>query len=498
MNLKVSSGDILKIKSDATAIALFEGEELSGPAIEVDRVFGGIVAGAMKSGEFKGKPGETFLLHAGPHMGGGPARILLVGMGKREKFRPDTLRRAAGKAASKLRAIGAKDATAYVSEQPGVSIIEAAGLWTEGASLALYRFDEFKAKQKDKKELDALTLVVSDAAALKTARKVAESVQKVTDSVCFARDMINAPSNAMTPTVMAARAKAAAKETGFKLTVLEARDCAKLKMGAYLGVAQGSVEPPKFMVMEHHGGKKGARPVVLVGKAITFDSGGISIKPVSGMEKMKYDMAGGAAVIATMRAAAALKLPVNVVGIVPATENMPSGSAYKPGDVVRAMNGKTVEIISTDAEGRMVLADALCYSERFKPTAIVDIATLTGGCVVALGEIAIGLMGNDEHVIERLKSAGDATFERVWELPMWDEFLDLMKGDVSDLKNAAGRDAQTITAGKFLEEFVPKGTPWAHLDIAGTAWEEKGQPYIPKGARGTGVRLLLHFLTAGE
>jgi leucyl aminopeptidase len=212
------------------------------------------------------------------------------------------------------------------------------------------------------------------------------------------------------------------------------------------------------------------------------------------MEKMKYDMAGGAAVIGVMRAAAALKLKINLIGIVPATENMPSGNAYKPGDVVRAMNGKTVEIISTDAEGRMVLADALCYSECFKPKAIIDIATLTGACVVALGDQAIGLMGNDQGLMHNIRAASERSVERVWQLPMWDEYLEPIKGDVTDFKNVGGRDAGTITAGKFLEQFVPEGVPWAHLDIAGTAWEEKGQPYLPKGSRGTGVRLLIDYL----
>jgi len=498
MEIKVTSGDILSQKSDAAVLFSFEDEKPDGAAARLDKTFGGIIAVAMKSGEFTGKLAETFLLHAGPHMGGGPAKVMLVGLGKREKFRPDNVRRAAGKAATSLRSIGVKTAAFEVVEYEGLSAVDVSGLLAEGALLGLYTYDEFRAKDPKKKELGSITLVLKDKASEKLARKVTESVRIVAESVSFAKDMINAPSNEMTPAIMAERAKRAAKETGFKLTVLDTSDCRKLKMGAYLGVAQGSAQPPKFIVMEHNGGKKGARPVVLVGKAITFDTGGISIKPVAGMEKMKYDMAGGAAVIGTLRAAAALKLPVNVVGIVPAAENMPSGSACKPGDIVRAMNGKTVEIISTDAEGRMVLADALCYSERYKPKAIVDIATLTGGCVVALGELAIGLMGNNEGVINGLKGAGEATFERVWELPMWDEYLDSMKGDVSDLKNAGGRDAQTVTAGKFIEEFVPKGTPWAHLDIAGTAWEEKGQPYIPKGARGTGVRLLLHYLAAGE
>jgi leucyl aminopeptidase len=265
-------------------------------------------------------------------------------------------------------------------------------------------------------------------------------------------------------------------------------------MGSFLGVAQGSEQPAKFIVLEYKGGKKADKPVVIVGKAITFDSGGISLKPTEGMEKMKYDMAGGAAVIGAVRAAAALRLPVNLVGIVPASENLPSGKAAKPGDVLTAMNGKTIEIISTDAEGRLVLADALVYAyKNYDPKAVIDIATLTGACVIALGDLAIGLMSTDDKLAKDVLKAGDAVQERLWQLPMWDEFLDAMKGSVTDLKNVGGRSAATVTAGKFLQEFTGKA-PWAHLDIAGTAWEEKSHPYRPKGARGTGVRLIVEYL----
>lgn len=499
MELKVVSEDILTIKSDAAVLAMFEGDKPSGAVAQVDKTFDGVVSAAMKAGEFKARAGETFLLHTGPHMAGGPARILLAGMGKPDKFIPDVIRRTGGVAASSLRSKGLGSVTALVCETRGISQAQAAALFTEGALLSLYSFDEFKAKDPEKGEIKKLTLAVADKTGLPAAKKAVQTAGILSDAVCFTRDLVNAPANGMTPTILAGRAKKAASEAGFKCAALDESDCRKLKMGAFMGVAQGSEEPAKLIVMEYRGARdKKARPVALVGKAITFDSGGISIKPVAGMEKMKYDMAGGAAVIGAMRAAAMLKLPVNIVGLVPATENLPSGKAYKPGDIVRAMNGKTVEIISTDAEGRMVLADALCYSERYRPRAIVDVATLTGGCVIALGEHAIGLMGNDFDLIAALKDAGESTFERCWELPMWEEYLDSMKGDVSDLKNAGGREAQTIGAGKFLEEFVPKDTPWAHLDIAGTAWEEKGRPYIPKGARGTGVRLLIEYLASGR
>jgi len=494
MDIKAKSGNILKEKSNAAVLTAFEGEKPSGLVAAADKATGGMVTRAIESGEFTGKTGETLLLHTAKALPGGPDRLLVVGLGKKDKCRPDGLMRAAGTAATSLRGIGAKDIAFAVIEACGNSVSGASMQIAQGAMLGLYGFDTFKSPDPKKKVVKRATLVVTNKADAGAAKEGVARGIALAESVCFARDMINAPANEMTPSVMAGRAKKMAREFGIKCKVLERDDCRKLGMGAFLGVASGSVQPPKFIIMEYNRAKGSKKPTVLVGKAITFDSGGISIKPVDGMEKMKYDMAGGAAVIATMRAAAALKLPVNLVGLVPASENLPSGSAYKPGDVVKAMNGKTVEIISTDAEGRMVLSDALCYAQRYKPEAVIDIATLTGACVIALGDLAIGLMGNNAKLIANIRDAGDSTMERLWELPMWDEYLERMKGDVSDLKNVGGRQAATVTAGKFLQEFVGD-FPWAHLDIAGTAWEEKGQPYIPKGARGTGVRLLIEYLT---
>jgi len=264
-------------------------------------------------------------------------------------------------------------------------------------------------------------------------------------------------------------------------------------MGAFLSVAKGSDEPCRFIVLEYGGGKKTERPVVLVGKAVTFDSGGISIKPSAKMEEMKYDMSGGAAVLGVMKAIGELRTKVNVIGIIPATENLPSGKASKPGDVVKSLSGQTIEIISTDAEGRMLLCDALNYGLRYKPRFMIDLATLTGACIVALGSHAVGLMGNDADIIERLKKAGDESGERLWELPLWDEYNDSIKSDVADMKNVGNRSAGTIVGGIFLKRFVGD-TPWAHLDIAGTAWADKPSAYRPKGATGVGVRLILRLL----
>ncbi len=268
-----------------------------------------------------------------------------------------------------------------------------------------------------------------------------------------------------------------------------------LGMGALLGVARGSEEPPKFIIINYQGDRESNRPIAIVGKTITFDTGGISIKPSERMEQMKYDMSGGAAVLAAIKAAAQLKIPVNVVGFLPATENMPGGNAMKPGDVVKTLSGLTVEVINTDAEGRLILADALSYALRSRPSAIVDLATLTGACTVALGRNAIGLLGNHPGLLERVKAAGEASGERVWELPLWEEYFDQIKSDVADIKNVGGRGAGTITAAAFLRKFVDD-TPWAHLDIASTAWADEPRPYTPKGATGVGVRLLVQFLLA--
>jgi len=494
MEIKVKSGGILAEKADAAVFTAYEDEKLSGTLAKADKALGGTLSSALKSGEFTAKPCETMLIHANGAFDGGPERLLLVGLGKRDKFKPDTLMRAAGKAAAKCRGASLKDISVSLDTAVEVEPADSARLWAEGTTLALYTFDTFKKSDPKKKEIEKIIFLTHEKSDEHAAKKGVEKGRAIADAVCYARDMINAPANEMTPTVMAERAKRVAKQYGLKCKILEKNECKKLGMGAYLGVALGSIQPPKFIILEYAGAKKSVRPTVLVGKGITFDSGGISIKPSEGMEKMKYDMAGGAAVIGVMRAVAALKLPVNVVGLVPASENLPSGSALKPGDVVRAMNGKTIEIISTDAEGRLVLADALCYAERYKPAAVLDIATLTGACVIALGDLAIGMMGNDAGLIEKVRDAGEVTSERVWELPMWDEYLERMKGDVTDLKNVGGRQAATVTAGKFLQEFVGD-FPWVHLDIAGTAWEEKGLPYIPKGARGTGVRLLVEYLT---
>ncbi|MBU6428704.1 MAG: leucyl aminopeptidase, partial [Cyanobacteria bacterium REEB65] len=361
----------------------------------------------------------------------------------------------------------------------------------EGILLGLYSYDAYKTERddKNKSELEAVTFFAPDNAVLDLKAGIATG-EKLAAAVKLARDLVAAPAKDLTPAILADRAKKMASQHGIHCQILDEKAIQKHKMGALLGVAKGSlaVQPPRFIVLEYLP-IRGAKPLVFVGKGITFDSGGISIKPAEGMEKMKYDMAGGAAVIGALQAIASLRLPVNVVGLIPATENMPGGDAIHPGDILTTMSGKTIEVINTDAEGRLILSDALTYAERYKPEAVVDLATLTGACVIALGHQAIGLLGNDQALMDKLKESGERTWERVWQLPLWEEYNDQIKSDLADMKNSGGRAAGTITAAAMLAKFTSEYR-WAHLDIAGTAWEEKGRPYAPKGATGIGVRLL--------
>ncbi|HEY3347521.1 MAG TPA: leucyl aminopeptidase, partial [Nitrospirota bacterium] len=409
MEFKVKAGGILKEKTDAAVIFAFEGDKLNGILAEADKALGGVISEAIKSGEFSGKRDQAVCFNTIGAGGIVPKRIIAAGLGKKDGFKADNLMRAAGSASKLARKLSLKD-IAVMSDPVGkLSAAQAADLITQGASLSLYTFDKFKAPDPDKKEIKKITLVVSDKALETQAKEGLASGLALSEAVLFTRDMVNAPANKMTPADVAEQAKKTSKAFGLKLKVLDEKDCAKLGMGSFLGVAQGSEQPAKFIVLEYKGGKKADKPVVIVGKAITFDSGGISLKPTEGMEKMKYDMAGGAAVIGAVRAAAALKLPVNLVCIVPACENLPSGRAAKPGDVLTAMNGKTIEIISTDAEGRLVLADALVYAyKNYDPKAVIDIATLTGACVIALGDLAIGLMSTDDKLAKDVLKAGDA------------------------------------------------------------------------------------------
>ncbi|MBI3377984.1 MAG: leucyl aminopeptidase [Nitrospirae bacterium] len=435
------------------------------------------------SKEFHGKRNELLLMPA-PE-GIKPERILLVGLGKKNEVSAEIIRQAGGKAAVHLRDKGMKKiavSTTLISslKLPLVNLVE-------GALLGLYTFDRYK-KEKKNKKIESITILSKISKRLSDELNWAEII---TSSVYFARDLINTPSNDMTPSDLAKTA-VSLRQKNLSVKVLEKKDAEKLGMGAYLSVAKGSKEPLKFIVLEYKGSK--GKPLALIGKSITFDSGGISLKPSDGMEKMKYDMAGGAAVLGVLKATSALKLPVNLIGILPATENLPGGSATKPGDIAKAITGKTVEIINTDAEGRLILADAIGYAiKHFKPKAIIDIATLTGACSVALGNEAIAMMGNDRKLLDDIKKSADNTYERVWEMPLFDEYKEYIKSDIADIKNTGGKTGALVTAAYFLYEFAEK-TPWVHLDIAGTAWVEKDKPYIPKGASGISVRLIMDLI----
>jgi leucyl aminopeptidase len=434
------------------------------------------------SKEFRGKPNEVLLIHS-PE-GFKPERILFVGLGKKDKVSSEQVIQAGGKAAAYLRNMGMQRLSLSTSLLSSLDL--SAADFVEGALLGIYTFKKY-IEEKDKKKIKSLTVLSKNSNDLAAKLRYAGVVSS---AVCSARDLINTPANDMTPTHLAETARSLRK-ANLSVKVLEKRDVSKLGMGAYLSVAKGSKEPPKFIILEYKGVK--GPPLVLIGKSITFDSGGISLKPADGMEKMKYDMAGGAAVLGIFKALSELRLPVHVIGILPATENLIGESATRPGDVVRAINGKTIEIISTDAEGRMTLADAIAYARRFKPKGIIDIATLTGACSIAFGNVAIAMMGNDRELLDIIKRSGDNVYERVWEMPLFKEYGEYIISEIADCKNSGGRSGSLMSSAYFLSEFAGD-VPWVHLDIAGTAWQEKERPYSPKGASGIGVRLIINLI----
>jgi leucyl aminopeptidase len=491
MKISVKTGKLETSRADAAVLMIVEGEKLGPAAARVDKALGGMVLKLIKREEFTAKAGSVCLIYPEGKMAA--ERLIVVGLGKRADLTPDRLRLAAGKAAVAARNAGAKN-IAVAPEGFSFDPAEAGQALAEGSTLGLYRFLKYKSKKEDngKKEIASIMVLTEKASQINALAKGVRTGEIIAAQAAMVRDMVSSPSADMTPAVIGGIAKGLARKHRLKVRVLERDRMRKLGMGALLGVASGSVQPPKFIIAEYRGG--GKKPfIALVGKAITFDSGGISIKPSDNMDRMKDDMSGGAAVLGAIANAAALRLPLNVVAFVPATENMPSGSALKPGDVLRTMSGQTIEVLNTDAEGRLILADALTYACQYKPAVIVDIATLTGACRIALGQEATGMLGTSDTFKQKMREAGEKTGERVWELPLWDGYQDLIKSDIADMKNAGGRDGGTITAACLLSNFVEK-YPWVHLDIAATAWTEKDRPYTPKGATGIGCRLLTQFL----
>ena len=475
-----------EVSAGLLAVCLHEGED---PPASVRAA----AEPALSGGDFSGKEGETALLYANL----AAPRLLLVGLGERSSFTLERLRRISANAARRACSLGAREAAFALPSLENAGFEGSARAVAEGATLGLYRFTRYKSGDEGRsdaepdRELDSFDLILDDSADEDAASRGAAVGVKVAAAALLARDLANEPSNTATPEHLAAQAREIAQRYGMEVEVLDRAGIEDEGLAGLATVGRSAANGPRFIVLGHHRGGDDA-PIVLIGKAVTFDSGGISIKPSSGMEDMKFDMSGGAAVLGVMEAVGALDLPLNVVALVPATENLPGGGAFKPGDVLRMHSGKTVEILSTDAEGRLILADALSYARRYAPAAVVDCATLTVACRVALVEYASGLMGNDEDLIAEVQTAGEATGERAWPLPLFDEYTEQIRGEVADLKNSGGRYGGALTAGAFLKEFAD--FPWAHLDIAGAAYGKKGNAYTPKGATGVPARLLVEFL----
>jgi len=479
----------------------FEDEKAFKTLAGLEPEFAKSAQAAIKNGRFTGKKSES-LSSFNSHYREAP-EILLVGLGPKEKFSLAAFRESAAKLVQAARARKVKNIRILFETFLGGKVDSSTGAeaFAESSFLAGYTFDKYKSKKDGKngrpeKEelLELLELLLSKKSAQKNFEKSVKFAQIVAAGTLLARNLVNEPGNVINPARLVEEARRTAREKKLRISVLGLAQLKRLKMGGILGVNQGSVTPPALIILEYGASHKKRGTVCIVGKGVTFDAGGISIKPAADMEKMKYDKAGACTVIAAMGVIADLKLPVHVIGLAPTVENMPSKDPQRPGDIIRMFNGKSVEVINTDAEGRLILGDALSYAAKYKPKAIIDVATLTGMCAYTFGEKAIGLMGNDKNLIEKVKRAGEETGERCWELPMWDDYIETIKGHHSDLLNSGGRYAGTITAAKFLEEFVPEKTPWAHLDIAGTAWCDSPRPDCPKGATGVGVRLLANLL----
>jgi len=496
MEIKVIIGNIAEIEAGAILVNHFEGmEHLEGDTVSLDRILDGAISQLIAQGEIKGKLNEITLVHS---LGKLPAnRVVVVGLGKREELSLDRVRGAMAGTCRLLRQKGV-DSIATVAQGAGIAGISqegAAQAITEGALLGLYSFRKHITKEAEYGEVDQLTIVSAVKTELLRLEQGCYRGRVLAEATNLARDMVNEPANYMTPADMAEAAARLAESYGLELSVLEREQMQELGMGALLGVAQGSQQPPKFIVLRYRGSDSAEPDVALIGKGITFDSGGISIKPSGKMEEMKGDMAGGAAVMAAISAIAQLKPKLNIMAVIPAAENLPSGSALKPSDILTAIDGKTIEIISTDAEGRLALADALGYVKKQGAKAIIDVATLTGSCVVALGNICSGAFSNNQELVDKVIAAGTETGEKIWQMPMYDEYKEQNKSDVADIKNVGGRYGGAITAAQFLAEFVGD-TPWVHLDIAGTSMTDKERAYLIKGATGVPVRTLVNLVLA--
>ena len=494
MEIKVIAGDIINTETGAIIVNFFEGmEHPDGDLATVDKALDGAISQLISRGEIKGKLNEITVIHS---LGKLPAaHVVVVGLGKKQKLALDKVRGAVAETCRFLRQKGI-DNIATITQGAGIAGItpeSAAQAVTEGALLGVYSFRKHITKEAEYSEIKQLSIIGGDEANLPVLERGSYKGKVLAEATNQARDMVNEPANYMTPSNMAETAIKLAETYGLEASVLEREQMQELGMGALLGVAQGSRQPPKFIVLHYRGSDSSDVNVALVGKGITFDSGGISIKPSEGLAEMKGDMAGGAAVMAAISAIAQLKPKTNVMAVIPATENLPDGSAMKPGDILTAMSGKTIEIISTDAEGRLILADALGYAKKLGAKSIIDVATLTGACRVALGDVCTGAFSNNQELVDKVIAAGAEAGELIWQMPMYEQYKEQNKSDVADIKNTGGRYGGPITAAQFLAEFVGD-IPWVHLDIAGTSLSEKERTYLVKGATGVPVRTLVNLI----
>ena len=508
MKLTVAIGNVTEVETGALVVNLYQGvKKPAGATGAVDKALDGQITALIKDGEITGALEEVTIVHTAGRL---PARrILVVGLGKKEECDLEALRRAMGAATRRLLQ---HKITRFHTILHGGGDLEATGATprdlaqalAESAILAAYHWDRKTVPpekepgdthEREKATLDALTVVEKDGRKRAAITKGLDRGERLARAVVYTRDLGNEPPNDMTPARLADEAKKLGKEHKLGVRVYSRAELERMGMGGILAVGQGSKNEPRLIVMRYNGGRAKDRPVAVVGKAITFDTGGISIKPSASMEEMKFDKMGGCAVFGIMKAAALLKLKVNLIGVVPSAENMPSGDAYRPGDILRSYSGKTIEIINTDAEGRLILADALAWACEQEPREVIDLATLTGACVVALGHTASGAFG-DPDMVARLEEVGASTGDRAWHLPLYDDFGDDMKSQVADIKNSGGRWGGASTAAAFLKFFVHENVPWAHLDIAGTAWVTKSRDYRPVGATGSGVRLVTEYLAS--
>lgn len=491
MEFTIKSGDAHRQRSACIIVGIHETRRLSDPAQQLDTASKGYITDLLKRGDIDGKIGQSLLLHKVPRISA--ERVLLVGCGRERELHDVQYLKIVMTAAKAVNDINVAEALSYLTELDvkGRDLPWRIRQTVEATRDTLYRFDQLKSKKETpRRPLRKLLLGISSRKDLPVAQQALHAGVAIANGVELAKNLGNLPGNICTPTYLAEQAVALGKEfKSIKVTILEESDMQKLGMGSLLSVSRGSREDAKLILMEYKNAPKTLKPVALVGKGLTFDAGGISIKPAADMDLMKYDMCGGASVFGALRAAAELELPLNIIGAVPSSENLPDGAANKPGDIVTSMSGQTIEILNTDAEGRLILCDALTYIERYEPSAVIDIATLTGACVVALGRHASGVFGNHPPLVNDLLNAGKVAGDRAWELPLWDEYQDQLKSNFADMANVGGRDAGAITAACFLARYTKKFN-WAHLDIAGTAWKTGGE----KGATGRPVPLLTQYL----